>query len=100
MSTKLKLRITGECKQNMKLCQRLGLPMCELWTVVEKLLNGEQLDEKYRPHMLTGDRKGQWECHIQPDWLLVWKIQHQELVLLLLNTGSHSDLFGKNYKKR
>ena len=47
MTTKYKLRITGECKQNMKLCMRRGLPMNELWTVVGKLLNGEQLEEKY-----------------------------------------------------
>ena len=66
MSTKYKLRITGECKQNMKLCKRRGLPMNELWTVVGKLLNGEQLEEKYQPHMLTGDRKGQWECQSSP----------------------------------
>jgi len=59
MSTKYKLRITGECKQNMKLCKRRGLPMDELWTVVGKLLNGEQLEEKYQAHVLTGDRKGQ-----------------------------------------
>ena len=65
MSTKYKLRITGECKQNMKLCKRRGLPMDELWTVVGKLLNGEELEEKYQAHVLTGDRKGQWECHIQ-----------------------------------
>lgn len=45
MSTKYRLRITGECKQNMKLCKRRGLPMDELWTVVGKLLNGEQLEE-------------------------------------------------------
>ena len=99
MSTRYKLRITGECKQNMKLCMRRGLPMDELWTVVGKLLNGEQLEEKYHAHILTGDRKGQWECHIQPDWLLVWEIREQELVLVLLNTGTHSDLFIKKYKK-
>jgi mRNA interferase YafQ len=100
MSTKYKLRITGECKQNMKLCKRRGLPMDELWAVVGKLLNGEQLEEKYQAHLLTGDRKGQWECHIQPDWLLVWEIRDQELVLVLLNTGTHSDLFSKKYKKK
>jgi mRNA-degrading endonuclease YafQ of YafQ-DinJ toxin-antitoxin module len=59
MNTKYKLRVTGECKQNMKLCKRRGLPMNELWTVVGKLLNGEQLEEKYQAHILTGDRKGQ-----------------------------------------
>ena len=87
MTTKYKLRITGECKQNMKLCKRRGLPMDELWTVVGKLLNA---------HILTGDRKGQWECHIHPNWLLIWEVHDQELVLILLNTGTHSDLFGKN----
>ena len=99
MKAKYKLRITGECKQNMKLCKRRGLPMDELWTVVGKLLDGEQLEEKYHAHILTGDRKGQWECHIRPDWLLIWEIRDQELVLVLLNTGSHSDLFSKKYKK-
>ena len=59
MNTRYRLRITGECKQNMKLCKRRGLPMDELWTVVGKLLNGEQLEEKYHAHILTGDRKGQ-----------------------------------------
>ena len=46
--------------------------------------------------MLHGDRQGQWECHIQPDWLLIWKQVGYELELLMLNTGTHSDLFGKN----
>ena len=70
--------------------------MDELWTVVGKLLNGETLDEKYHAHILSGDRKGQWECHIQPDWLLIWEVHDQELVLVLINSGSHSDLFGKS----
>jgi mRNA interferase YafQ len=99
MSAKYRLRITGECKQNLKLCKRRGLPMDELWTVVGKLLNGETLDEKYHAHILSGDRKGQWVCHIQPDWLLIWEVHDQELVLVLINSGSHSDLFGKKYRK-
>lgn len=99
MSTKYKLRITGECKQNLKRCKRRGLPMDELWTVVGKLLNGETLEEKYRAHILTGDRKGQWECHIQPNWLLVWEQHDKELILVMLNTGTHADLFDKKYKK-
>lgn len=99
MSTKYKLRITGECKQNLKRCKRRGLPMDELWTVVGKLLNGETLEEKYRAHILTGDRKGQWECHIQPNWLLVWEQRDMELILVMLNTGTHADLFDKKFKK-
>ena len=70
--TKYELRITGECKQNLKICKKRGLPMQELWDVVAKLLRGEKLDEKYQAHQLHGNRKGQWECHIQPNWLLVW----------------------------
>ena len=73
--------------------------MDELWTVVGKLLNGETLEEKYRAHILTGDRKGQWECHILPNWLLIWEQHDTELVLIMLNTGTHSDLFDKKYKK-
>ena len=97
--TKYELHITGECKQNPKLCKKRGLPMQELWDVVAKLLRGEKLEEKYLPHQLHGDRKGQWECHIQPDWLLIWEQRDQELILVMVNTGSHSDLFDKNYKK-
>lgn len=99
MSTKYALRITGECKQNLKLCKKRGLPLQELWSVVDKLLRGETLDEHYHAHILTGDRKGQWECHIQPDWLLIWEVRDKELVLVMINTGTHSDLFSKKYKK-
>ena len=66
---------------------------------LRKLLDGEPLEEKYHAHILKGDRRGQWECHIQPNWLLIWEIHNQELVLVLVNTGSHSDLFSKNHKK-
>ncbi|MBR4130464.1 MAG: type II toxin-antitoxin system YafQ family toxin [Bacteroidaceae bacterium] len=96
MKTKYELRITGECKQNLKLCKKRGLPMGELWAIVAKLLNGEKLDEKYQPHQLLGNRRGQWECHIQPNWLLIWEQHDRELVLIMVNTGTHSDLFGKN----
>ena len=96
---KYRLQVTGEFKQDLKRCKKRGLPLDELWTVVEKLLNGETLDDKYRAHILHGDRKGQWECHIQPDWLLIWEQREYELVLVMLNTGSHSDLFSKKYKK-
>ncbi len=57
--TKYELRITGECKQNLKICKKRGLPMQELWDVVAKLLRGEKLDEKYQAHQLHGNRKGQ-----------------------------------------
>jgi mRNA interferase YafQ len=57
------------------------------------------LPESYRAHILVGDRKGQWECHIQPDWLLIWEVNNDELVLVFIDTGTHSELFDKKYKK-
>ena len=99
MTTKYELRVTGEFKQNLKLCKRRGLPMGELWAVIARLLDGETLDEKYRVHKLTGERQGQWECHIQPDWLLIWEQRERELILVMLNTGTHSDLFGRKRRK-
>ena len=60
--------------------------------MIELLANGTKLDEKYKDHLLTGDYGGFRECHITPDWLLVYQYMEQEL-LLLSRTGTHSDLF-------
>lgn len=69
----------------------------KLINVVEKLANGKELEEKYKNHKLINDKtfKNCCECHIESDWLLVYKIQDNELILLLFATGSHSDLFNK-----
>ena len=99
MSMKYELFVTGQFKRDLKRCKKRGLPLSELWDVIDKLLKGETLDEKYRAHILTGDRKGQWECHIQPDWLLIWEQRDKELILIMLNTGTHSDSFSKGPKK-
>lgn len=61
--------------------------------VINLLMNGRKLDEKYRDHELTGFWTGYRECHIQPDWLLVYYVENEILVLTLVDTGSHSDLF-------
>lgn len=61
--------------------------------VVTKLANEEVLEEKYRDHSLTGNFAGFRECHIQPDWLLIYRIDGDNLILFLSRTGSHSDLF-------
>ena len=66
--------------------------MTLLETVVELLLDGQTLLEKYRDHQLTGNWKGYRECHIEPDWLLVYKIYESKLILSLVRTGTHSDL--------
>ena len=67
----------------------------KLLDILNKLANGEELDEKFRNHQLTNSKyyKDCFECHITPDWLLVYKIENKKLVLLLFATGSHSDLF-------
>ena len=60
---------------------------------MDMLANEQPLPEKYKDHALTGDWKGFRECHIQPDWLLIYEINNNELILYLTRTGSHSDLF-------
>ena len=93
------IKFTGEFKRQMKMCERRGYDMELLRDAIRILSTEGKLPEKYQPHQLYGDRKGQWECHIQPNWLLVWKQYDRELVLVMLNTGTHSDLFDKKYKK-
>lgn len=97
--TKYTLRVTGEFKQDLKRCKKRGMHMDELWAVIDKLLHGETLEPKYKAHLLTGDRRGQWECHIEPDWLLIWEQNDTELILIMINTGTHSDLFSKKYRR-
>lgn len=63
--------------------------------IIRMLAKGETLSEKNRDHELGGDWAGHRECHIQPDWLLVYRVEDDVLVLTLSRTGSHSDLFGK-----
>ncbi len=93
------LRFTGEFKHQMKMCERRGYDMELLREAIRILSTEGKLPEKYLPHQLHGDRKRQWECHIQPNWLLVWQQHDRELVLVMLNTGTHADLFSKKYKK-
>ena len=62
--------------------------------VVTLLAEKGTLPSRYRPHKLTGDWQGFWECHIQPNWLLIWEQHEKELILILTDTGTHSDLFG------
>ena len=76
--------------------KKRGLPLDELWDVIRTLLRGETLPPKYKAHILTGDHWGEWECHIHPDWLLLWEQHDDQLVLLMLTTGTHSDIYGKN----
>ena len=79
-----------KCVEKLK---KRGLPMEELRAVIIMLMQSGVLPSKYHPHKLVGNHAGQWECHIKPDWLLIWEQDDKELKLLMLETGSHSDLF-------
>ncbi len=79
--------------KDLRLAKKRGLDLSSLEEVVNKLANQEKLDEKYHDHPLSGDYSDFRECHIKPDWLLVYSIDDEELELFLFRTGSHSDLF-------
>ena len=81
-------------KKDLKLAIRRGYKIELLDEVVKKLVSEEELEERYRDHALGGNYKGLRECHITPDWLLIYEIIDSELVLYLSRTGTHSDLFG------
>lgn len=89
------VKYTSQFKRDYKLCKKRGLNITLLDTVIRLLATDGVLPAQYRPHKLSGSFQGCWECHVQPDWLLVWQQFDDELILHLTNTGSHSDLFGK-----
>ncbi len=87
------LRFTNKIQRNIKLMKKRGKNLDKLKVVLKLLQQGTELPAKYKDHALTGNYTGCRECHIEPDWLLVYEILNDELVILLLTTGSHSDLF-------
>lgn len=87
------LEQTGQFKKDVKLAKKRGLEMKLLDDVVTFLVEKGKLPQKYKPHKLTGNYKGFWECHIQPDWLLIWEQNETIKLINLARTGSHSDLF-------
>ncbi len=93
--TKYTVKPTTQFKKDYKRAMKRGLKIELLEKVVELLAMGEALPEKNRDHELSGNWVGHRECHIQPDWLLVYRIEDDVLVLTLARTGTHSDLFDK-----
>lgn len=87
--------ISNRFKKDFKRCMKRGLDMTLITTAMDLLAASGTLPEKYEPHKLKGNRKGQWECHIEPDWLMTWEQNNDQLTLLFLETGTHSDLFSK-----
>ena len=90
---KYQIEISTRFKKDYKLAQKRGYNMNLLKEVIDILANGEQLPEKYLDHPLLGDYMGSRECHIESDWLLIYRIEKDLLVLGLTRTGTHSDLF-------
>lgn len=90
---KYKIRFTNRFKKDLKLAKKQGRNIDKLFEIVEKLAEDEILDEKYRDHSLSGNYKGTRECHIEPDFLLIYEKIEGILVLSLVRAGSHSDLF-------
>ena len=84
---------TNKFKKDYKLCLKRGLDASILEEVVSILEEKGKLPEKYKPHVLKGNFKGLYECHIQPDWLLIWQLEQEIKLISLIRTGSHSDLF-------
>ena len=93
--TKLTVKLTTQFRKDYKLAMKRGLKIKLLDEIVTLLAMGEALPEKNKGHALTGDWVGHRECHILPDWLLVYRVENDVLVLTLSRTGTHSDLFGK-----
>lgn len=93
--TKYIVKSTTQFKKDYKLAMRRGLKIELLEDVIAVLAMGESLPEKHKDHVLTGNWAGHRECHVLPDWLLVYRIEDDVLVLTLSRTGTHSDLFGK-----
>ncbi|MDR2546406.1 MAG: type II toxin-antitoxin system YafQ family toxin [Lachnospiraceae bacterium] len=84
---------TSQFKKDYKLATKRGLPIELLDDTIRKLSRGEALPPSYRDHELSGNWKDHRECHIRGDWLLIYRIEGNDLILVLSRTGSHSDLF-------
>lgn len=87
------IRRTTQFKRDSKRVQKRGKDFSEFRHVVEQIARGEELDPKYRDHSLHGTYKGARECHVEPDWLLIY--ERAETEVILIRTGTHADLFDK-----
>ena len=89
------LQFTSQFKKDLKLAKKQNKDLGKLFEVIDILANGETLDAKYKDHSLTGNYRGTRECHVEPDWLLIYEIRGDVLVLMHYRLGSHSELFKK-----
>lgn len=87
------VKFTTAFKKSYKQMKKRGLDMAAIDSVIDTLMQGKKLAERYHDHALSGSLGGFRECHIKPDWLLVYLIENDILTLTLIDTGSHFDLF-------
>ncbi|MDG2990653.1 type II toxin-antitoxin system YafQ family toxin [Candidatus Synechococcus calcipolaris G9] len=92
-------KITSQFKKDARAAKARGKDMAKLASVIKKLQADEPLDSRYKDHVLLGGWKPKRECHIEPDWLLIYDTSQPGL-LILVRTGSHSDLFEKTKRKK
>ena len=90
---KYEIRFTTQFKKDIKRAKKQNRNLDELFSVIGVLAEGGTLDPKYHDHELSGDYAGTRECHIEPDWLLIYERKASVLVLMLYRTGTHSSLF-------
>ncbi len=90
-----RIEFTAEMKRNVKLMKKRGKNLSKLTTVLDLLASGNPLPQQYNDHNLSGNLKDFRECHIEPDWLLMYQIHEDVLILTATATGTHADLFGK-----
>tara|TARA_B100001093_G_scaffold383239_1_gene368871 strand:+ start:3392 stop:3661 length:270 start_codon:yes stop_codon:yes gene_type:complete len=88
----LSIRDKSKFRKDYKKLKSAGKELGKLASIIDQLAGGQELEPKHRDHILIGDYVGCRECHITPDWLLIYKLTETELILM--RTGSHSELFG------
>lgn len=86
------IKTTRGFERDLKKAGKRGKDLDKLWGIVDSLSRGEPLSARHRPHRLSGEWNRFWECHIEPDWLLIW--DETETAVILVRTGTHADLFG------
>ena len=92
---KYDIQFTSQFKKDLKLAKKQNKDLHKLFDVIETLASGKTLGAKYKDHELSGNYKGTRECHVEPDWLLIYSIHNDLLVLMLYRVSSHSELFKK-----
>lgn len=90
---KYQIKPSGRFRKDVKLAQRRGYDINLLTEIIKRIANDIPLEKRHRDHLLSGNYAGCRECHITPDWLLIYEIIEEDLMLYLTRTGTHSDLF-------